>query len=520
MKINKIIIIFCFTALHLFAQDNLIYNPGFENGPNSPKCDYGIEQYDQALFIDNDIYDWKRATCSGFAPFYKCTNQYSYPDWMECSCGSKKAGLNCYSRFVYLDKTSDKGHQDAIRTGLVNKMGSDKNYLFRITYAGVSPKSSQQPDLSARTRIYFTKYSTNWSANWGNSKLSFVMYPPSDAWFQHWFPLNGPILNSIPYVGDLFSKLSNIAIDCEQGEFYIDYVELSESCANPILIENHQFNFSIDELPYKSSGILRAGYDVGSSQPNGDVVVRTGANETFKAATSISLEPGFIVESGANFNMVIEPCDIYNPNKTNSYNIQAISDKEFLVSDGVSEVYVYNDATETIDCNADTIKIYGLDGDTTSYINYQWDYGNGITSNDKVAKLFYTQPGSYLVKLAITDSLGVTDTLTKTYIKPPCGNNINQSGDGIAIGKTNEYNNSAVSIIPNPNSGSFNISINDFDEKNTYNLSITNYLGQIVKEKRVTSNITSIDISNEPSGIYFLNFVSDKGLQKIKIIKQ
>jgi len=107
------------------------------------------------------------------------------------------------------------------------------------------------------------------------------MFPPTSAnapnpsgWEQHWHVLNGPLLNSQPYFGNVFNDLKNIVLDCSGNHAYIDYVELAENCASPLLIENHQFYNTIDEIPYKSSGVLKAGFNVGNPLPNGNVIVR------------------------------------------------------------------------------------------------------------------------------------------------------------------------------------------------------------------------------------------------------
>lgn len=75
---------------HLMSQSNLIPNPGFESRIRDSRCDYGTDDNSQYNSIEdaiqNDIYDWKRATCNGFSfgPIdYTCQYEYSAPDWMD-----------------------------------------------------------------------------------------------------------------------------------------------------------------------------------------------------------------------------------------------------------------------------------------------------------------------------------------------------------------------------------------------------------------------------------------------------
>jgi len=372
-------------------------------------------------------------------------------------------------------------------------MQPNKSYIFKITYATGNRESAKNPsNFTPTVKVWFTKFAEHWSSSWGNVKYSFNMYPPvsSQGWVQHWEVLSDPGIN-------LFANLNNIVLDCSGNHAYIDYVELAENCENPLLLENHRFTSITNELPYKSAGTLKAGFDVGNPNGNGSVVVENGADITFKAGDNIILEPGFFAEQGSNFTALIEPCDINTArvieDTVDAATEQVIDDKTIRIGN----ITIYDDSRETLPCNDDPLFIYGLDGDTTSFVGYWWDYGNGVTSTNSVAKIEYDEPGEYLVKLALTDSSRVTDTLSKIYIKPDCSR-LKPSG-------LNGNPNNIVSIYPNPTTGQIAIELGTIVSEVL--VEIYDVMGKKVFAATTLENNLQIDISDQPKGIYLVRVV-------------
>lgn len=69
-----------------------------------------------------------------------------------------------------------------------------------------------------------------------------------------------------------------------------------------LYIQNRTYNNTIIETAETE---LKSGSSVTNLQPNGNVIVETGSNLTFKATRSIELSPGFEVKLGATFNTEI-----------------------------------------------------------------------------------------------------------------------------------------------------------------------------------------------------------------------
>jgi len=84
-------------------------------------------------------------------------------------------------------------------------------------------------------------------------------------------------------------------------------------------------------------------------------------------------------------------------------------------------------------------------------------------------------------------------------------------------GSTNE----TVTIYPNPFTTSIHIMINDVSQISNCELRIYNILGKEVINKTVTKQLTTLETSDLPSGIYFYKVIgNDKSIQSGKLISQ
>lgn len=81
-------------------------------------------------------------------------------------------------------------------------------------------------------------------------------------------------------------------------------------------------------------------------------------------------------------------------------------------------------------------------------------------------------------------------------------------------------NDLAVHIFPNPSNGEFNLTVNSGEIK-TYQLRVISISGQVVHQDQINnSQKQMIDITNQPSGVYFVHLISDIGTSIVRIIKQ
>ncbi|MBL0328083.1 MAG: T9SS type A sorting domain-containing protein [Bacteroidetes bacterium] len=120
------------------------------------------------------------------------------------------------------------------------------------------------------------------------------------------------------------------------------------------------------------------------------------------------------------------------------------------------------------------------DPDAYGKMSYHW-LSNGTAANRRL--LPWLDPSS----------TGVT-TLAGGY--SPC----------TATGIVDYGENTDVSVYPNPNDGSFNV-ILDFPKSTDVTISVLNVIGQTLSSKKISNTMSgtfAIDITNEESGIYFV----------------
>lgn len=117
---------------------------------------------------------------------------------------------------------------------------------------------------------------------------------------------------------------------------------------------------------------------------------------------------------------------------------------------------------------------------------------------------------------------GGSHLITYTY---PFGNNCNNDDTDIlylkvctGIQSISNYN--QIIVSPNPSSGKFKIELGDKQLIGNVNLEIYNIMGEKIYFSHVDKlNNTMLDISEKPSGIYFLIIISEKENKMIKIFK-
>lgn len=86
-----------------------------------------------------------------------------------------------------------------------------------------------------------------------------------------------------------------------------------------------------------------------------------------------------------------------------------------------------------------------------------------------------------------------------------------------SVGIEDITNNKNVRIFPNPSNGNLNLQIEDFDQ--TFNLEVLEISGKTVMTKVISSANSTLNISELPNGIYFLNLSNSNSRMNFKIMK-
>ncbi|MDY0102897.1 MAG: PKD domain-containing protein, partial [Lentimicrobium sp.] len=121
-------------------------------------------------------------------------------------------------------------------------------------------------------------------------------------------------------------------------------------------------------------------------------------------------------------------------------------------------------------------------------LTYNWDFGDGNSTNLINPSHSYAINGSYNVELTATNDCS-SDTIT-LLVDLVTG-----------INKIDADNN--WSIYPNPTTGMIM-----FGKSLVYKVILTNSLGAVLETK---INVDAMDLSGYPGGIYYLSFISENG---------
>ena len=77
------------------------------------------------------------------------------------------------------------------------------------------------------------------------------------------------------------------------------------------------------------------------------------------------------------------------------------------------------------------------------------------------------------------------------------------------------FNEAAFSYYPNPTQGKVFFSYSQPIEK----ISVSNILGQVILENKISSNQAEIDLSGFAGGTYFVKLISDNQVKIVKLVK-
>jgi hypothetical protein len=74
-------------------------------------------------------------------------------------------------------------------------------------------------------------------------------------------------------------------------------------------------------------------------------------------------------------------------------------------------------------------------------------------------------------------------------------------------------------IFPNPTTDLLTIDFQDFNINQSVKIHIINSIGQIQKTVFINENLSQIDVSNLPKGIYFLKIIGNENIQVGEFLK-
>ena len=128
--------------------------------------------------------------------------------------------------------------------------------------------------------------------------------------------------------------------------------------------------------------------------------------------------------------------------------------------------------------------------------------------------------GNILIKIKSKNTLVQGDTVSKKAniyfdYNAPVDTNL-ENTIFQTLSNPNFAADASISVYPNPTKGTVNINCNN----NIKSVQLYDIQGRLLQTNLINENQTTIDISNQSGGVYFLKIVSDKGIGVQKIVKE
>ncbi len=179
--------------------------------------------------------------------------------------------------------------------------------------------------------------------------------------------------------------------------------------------------------------------------------------------------------------------------------------------------------TDTVGCQNDTLFFEGIyENDTLGILAYQWDFGNGTVSGVVHPKIVYNTPGSYQVKLIVTDSINLfSDTLEQTIVVLDCDTtrqlkDLFSNNSFFKISNNPGEDSGVYLLFPNPSSGKFYLT---GSHQGALLISIINELGNEMLRKNINfDGKYDFDIGFCPNGFYSIVITDNEGIQVYKLL--
>ncbi|GAB4294267.1 MAG: hypothetical protein Kow0068_19110 [Marinilabiliales bacterium] len=341
MTFKHSLIITLFLISYCLSAQNLVPNSQMQEGTNNPEYIYPDESHNEADNFDGDISFWKSARIRYKNCFFHPQACIPSVDWMEVNCTDNNMTICGHpvpkiagNRYIHL--TGDPGNggnanYDTYKEGVIIKLNQTlvKNtpYTLRFLVATLNTEPILRIHLtewnsslpSSNTYWYKDDPNNNRDINiWGLFYGGFKGICPENTYYDPpmWF------MHQTDNLVPTKDNLDNLAIIAESGTFFIDNVELYETCPDILRIENH--NYFVDEGIVKAENYIYAGYDVGASSTDGNVIVSNSGAVNYQASEAVILKHGFRTEGGY-FHAYNAPCDVsgslnlYSQNPVNTY---------------------------------------------------------------------------------------------------------------------------------------------------------------------------------------------------------
>lgn len=162
---------------------------------------------------------------------------------------------------------------------------------------------------------------------------------------------------------------------------------------------------------------------------------------------------------------------------------------------------------------------YGYDTITggTSPYTYFWNFGDGNTSIQPYPAHTYSVAGHYSVCVTVSDANGCTATTCDSTYRISSGGTIKDLNivNPLTVGVESTEAGNDVTVFPNPTNGLINLKTDRIENKE---IKIYNVYGDCIYQHTGTVSNFQIDLSSQPTGIYFLKIKTTGKVRVKKIV--
>ena len=197
---------------------------------------------------------------------------------------------------------------------------------------------------------------------------------------------------------------------------------------------------------------------------------------------------------------------------TGTYTISLVSSNasgaSAIVSKTISIIEFSPKANFTVPvsvCKNQTITLNDNSTNTPTAWSWSLTGATPATSTLQNPAVTYTNAGTYTISLISTNASGASAIVSKTIAIGEC----------TGIETNNLQTENLVSVYPNPSTGYYVVNLTNAAE-----VTIFNILGEKVIAKLLPSGKSTIDLSNQPNGVYSLIIGNTAKRQNVKIIKE
>ena len=221
--------------------------------------------------------------------------------------------------------------------------------------------------------------------------------------------------------------------------------------------------------------------------------VSAGADQTVCAGSSVTLNGSGVTNLSWN-NGVIDGTS-FLPTVTNTYTVTG-TDANLCTNTDQVIVNVNPVPTATASPSTTTTLIAGPAGQDYQWINCVNDQPvNGATNASYTA----TANGSYAVE--VTNSFGCSSTSNCVIIS--------------VVGINENNAEASISVYPNPTKGKVNLKM----PTEQASVSVYNALGKVIANYNNVQNGATIDLSNNPNGVYLIHVATEKGTSILRVVR-